>query len=161
MDLGKVSSRKVVHFKFLNLFLLCRYFILGTTPLVQQNVNFSLTDSNLAEAMNSLKNNNKEMDPLLLCFWHFHDIVLSDTSMRVRWERQNTFETICLLLLEIVSENCFGTSLCCVYCVLPQALNESLLSDLSFLGMDIFHCDFFECLLLLVVLKCKCLVFLL
>lgn len=120
------------------MFLLCKYFILGTTPPVQQNVNFSLTDSTLAQAMNSLNTTTtKPTNPLLLCFCHFHDRI--GTSMRVGWERHNAFEAVCLL--EIIFENRFSTSVCHVYWALPQDHSESLFSALSFLGVEVFLCD--------------------
>lgn len=127
--IGKVSSRKVVHFNSGICSCCTAIPSLAQLHLCSRMLIFPLL-SNLAEAVNRLKNINKEMDPFLLCFWRFHDIVPSDTSMGVRWQRRNTFESICILLLEIIFENCIGTSLCCVYRVLPQTFNDSLCSDL-------------------------------
>lgn len=126
---GKVSSRKVMHFNSWICSCCAAISPLAQLHLYSRMLIFPLLN-NLAEAVNRLKTVNKEMDSFLLCFWHFHGTVTSNTSTGERWQRHKTFESICLLLLEIIFENRIGTSLCCTYWVLPQTFNESLHSDL-------------------------------
>lgn len=60
--------------------------------------------------------------------------------MRVRWERCNTFEIICLLLLEIIFAYFFATP---GFHLLGSSSGfQHLLSDCLFLGMEVFHTDF-------------------